>query len=143
MEEQVTQAASIEEIQQRFEGWRAQKKRGAPIPAALWEDAVGLCTSHSLSKVSSVLRLDYNALKKRLQSAFPDRFSQNAASCSQCKASFLESVPPSDFISVDLSAPLPEFIMDMERSGERMRVHIKGVWGFQPLELIKSFWGRG
>jgi hypothetical protein len=28
MEEQSTQTASIEEIQQRFKGWRAQKKRG-------------------------------------------------------------------------------------------------------------------
>jgi len=143
MEEQRTQTGNIEEIQQRFKGWRAERKRGAPIPAALWEDAVNLCASHSLSIVCSALHLDYNVLKKRLQSSFPDRFSQNAASCSQSKASFLQSVPPSDFIAVDLSAPLPEFIMDMERSGERMRVHIKGVWGFQPLELIKSFWGRG
>jgi hypothetical protein len=136
MEEQSTQAASIEEVQQRFEGWRAERKRGIPIPAALWEDALRLCASHSLSKVSSALRLDYNVLKQRLQSAFPDRFSHSAAS-------YVQSMPPSDFIAVDLSAPLPEFIMDMERSGERMRVHIKGVWGFQPLELIKSFWGRG
>lgn len=143
MEKQNRQTAGIEEIQQRFEGWRAQRKRGAPIPAALWEDAVGLCADHSLSRVCSALHLDYNVLKKRLKSAYPDRSSQNAASCSQSKASFLQFVPQSDFIAVDLSAPLPEFIMDMERSGERMRVHIKGVWGVQPLELIKSFWGRG
>jgi len=136
-------ALNLEEVQQRFEGWRLQRKRGTPIPGALWDDAVGLCASHSLSKVCGALHLDYNVLKKRLQSAFPDRFTQHAASCSQGKASHLQSVAPSDFIAVDLSAPLPEFIMDMERSGERMRVHVKGAWGFQPPELIKSFWGRG
>ena len=136
MEEQFTQAASIEEIQQRFEGWRLQRKRGTPIPVALWEDALSLCASHSPSKVSSVLRLDYNVLKKRLQSAFPDRFSHSAAS-------YVQSMPPSDFIAVDLSATLPEFIMDMARAGERMRLHIKGTSDFHPLELMKSFWGRG
>lgn len=136
MEEQFTQAASIEEIQQRFEGWRTERKRGTPIPAALWEDAVRLCASHTVSKVSSTLRIDYKVLKKRLQSAFPDRFSQS-------ESSYVQSMPPSDFIAVDLSAPLPEFIMDMERAGERMRIHIKGTSDFHPLELMKTFWGRG
>jgi hypothetical protein len=136
MEARFTQAASIEEIQQRFEGWRAERKRGTPIPASLWEDAVSLCASHSLSKVSSALRIDYKVLKKRLQLAFPDRFSHSAAS-------YVQSMPPSDFIAVDLSATLPEFIMDMERAGERMRIHIKGRSDFQPLELMKTFWGRG
>ena len=136
-------ALNLEEVRQRFEGWRAKRKRGTRIPAALWTDAVNLCADHSLTGVCSALHLDYNVLKKRLQSAHPARFSQSEASCSQSAASCPQSPTPSDFISVDLSAPLPEFIMDMERSGERMRVHVKGVWGFQPLELIKGFWGRG
>ena len=143
MEEQFTQAASIEEIQQRFGGWRAKRKRGTPIPAALWEDAVSLCASHTLSKVSSALRIDYKVLKKRLQSAFPDRFSQSAASCPKSTASYVQSMPPSDFIAVDLRAPLPEFIMDMERSGVRMHIHIKGTSDFHLPELGKTFWGRG
>ena len=28
---------SLEEVQQRFERWREGRKRGTPIPAALWE----------------------------------------------------------------------------------------------------------
>ena len=143
MEEQLTQAASIEAIRHRFEGWRAERKRGTPIPAALWDDAVSLCAGHSLSKVSSTLRLDYSVLKKRLQSAFPDRFPEREASCPHSAASYVQSMPPSDFIAVDLSATLPEFIMEMERAGKRMRIHIKGMSDFHPLELMKTFWGRG
>ena len=105
------------------------RKRGTPIPAALWEDAVRLCTDHSLFKVSSALRLDYNVLKKRSQPACPNKYT--------------ESVTSSDFIALDLRSSLPEFIVEMERAGGRMRIHIKGAPGFQPLELMKTFWGRG
>ena len=33
--------------------------------------------------------------------------------------------------------------MEMEQAGGRMRIHIKGTPGFDPLELVKTFWGRG
>ena len=120
---------NIEEVQQRFERWREGRKRGTPIPAALWEDAVRLCAGHSLGKISSTLHLSYKALKKRFQSACPDHFPG--------------SMTPSDFIALDLRSTLPEFIMEMERAGGRMRIHIKGAPGFHPLELMEPFWGRG
>ena len=120
---------SLEEVQQRFKRWREERKRGTPIPAALWEDAVRLCTDHSLCKISSSLRLDYNVLKKRSQSA--------------CPGKYMESVTSSDFIALDLRSSLPEFIVEVERAGRRMRIHIKGAPGFHPLELMKTFWGCG
>jgi len=122
---------NIEEVQQRFERWREVRKRGTPIPAALWEDAVRLCADHSLCKISRALHLGYKALKKRFQSACPDHFPES------------ESVTPSDFIALDLRSSLPEFIMEMERAGGRMRIHIKGTPVFHPLELMEMFWGRG
>lgn len=120
---------SLEEVQQRFEQWREGRKRGTPIPVALWEDAVRLCADHTLYKISRALHLGYNVLKQRFQSACPDNFP--------------ESVTPSDFIALDLSSSLPEFIMEMERAGGRMRIHIKGAPGFHPLELMNTFWGCG
>jgi len=124
----------LEEIQQRFKQWRAERKRDTPIPATLWEDAVRLCTDHSLCKISSALRLDYNTLKKRSQPVRPDHFPESETSCSQ-------SLTPSDFIALDLRSSLTEFIVEMERAGGRMRIHIKGAPGFRPLELMKTFWG--
>ena len=138
MDQQFTACAgqSLEEVQQRFKRWREGRKRGAPIPTALWEDAVRLCTDHTLCKISSALRLDYNVLKKRSQPARPDHFPESEASCSQ-------SMTPSDFIALDLRSSLTEFIVEMERAGGRMRIHIKGAPGFHPLELMKTFWGCG
>jgi len=124
---------SLEEVQQRFKQWREGRKRGTPIPSTLWEDAVRLCAEHSLYKISTTLRLDYNALKKRTQPACPAH-SPESGSCPQ-------SVTPSDFIALDLSSSLTEFIVEMERSGGRMRIHIKGAPGFHPQELMKTFWG--
>ena len=134
MDQQFTACAgpSIEEVQQRFKQWRAGRKRGAPIPAALWEDAVRLCAAHSLCKISSALRLDYNVLKKRSQPARPDHFPESEASCSQ-------SVTSSDFIALDLRSTLTEFIVEMERAGGRMRIHIKGAPGFHPLAQVHGF----
>jgi hypothetical protein len=124
------QRPSIEKVQERFEQWREGRKRGTPIPTALWEDALCLCADHSLCKISSALHLDYNVLKKRVHSACPDHFAES------------QSVTPSDFIALDLRSSLPEFIMEMERAGGRMRIHIKGAPGFHPLELVETFWGR-
>jgi len=52
-------------------------------------------------------------------------------------------VTSSDFIALDLRSTLTEFIVEMERAGGRMRIHIKGAPGFHPLELMKTFWGCG
>ena len=94
MDQQITphKGPSLEEVQRRFERWREGRKRGTPIPAALWEDAVRLCADHSLYKISRALHLDYNVLKKRFQPACPDHFP--------------ESVTPSDLSRVDRFLPI-------------------------------------
>jgi hypothetical protein len=67
----------LEEVQQQFAVWRVGRKRGASIPAALWEGAVSLCADHSPCKISRALHLDYKVLKKRFQSACPDHFPES------------------------------------------------------------------
>lgn len=50
----------------QFARWRAGRERGARIPAALWELALELAGEHGLSRTATALKLDYYALKKRL-----------------------------------------------------------------------------
>ena len=49
-----------------FGRWRRARRRGTPIPEALWRMAVGVASKHGVSQASLALRLDYYALKRRL-----------------------------------------------------------------------------
>lgn len=51
----------------RFERWRRLSRRGKRIPAELWSVAVELAREHGVSKTSATLRLEYYALKRRLE----------------------------------------------------------------------------
>jgi hypothetical protein len=127
-----TTKPSIEEVQQRFERWRDGRKRGMPIPAVLWEDAVRLCADHSLYKISSALHLDYNVLKKRVCYCHPERLP--------------ESVMSSAFVELDLKASLPEtecLLEKEDKDGAKMKMHIKGRLCLDPLEFMKAFLGQG
>ena len=53
----------------RFEQWRGRSAAGAKIPATLWKSAVKLAGRHGVSRVATVLKLDYYALKRRLGAA--------------------------------------------------------------------------
>jgi len=116
---------TLEEVRQRFEHWRERRKRGTPIPERLWEGAVHLCAGHSVYRVSRCLHLDYNALKRRLCSPHP----------------VAPSLGPSDFVTLDVSPCGGECIVEMEKAGARMRMHLKGEIGVYPLELLRTFWG--
>ena len=53
------------EVQQLFQEWRSQKKKGkAFIPIELWEQAAGLVGRHSLSEVYQRLAISPDRLKE-------------------------------------------------------------------------------
>lgn len=60
---------SLSEAEREFTRWRRSSRRGRTIPAALWSLAVTLVGEHGVSKTSRALRLDYYALKKRVEAA--------------------------------------------------------------------------
>jgi hypothetical protein len=55
--------------QERFDAWRAQRERGARIPAELWSLAVEVASQYGLGRAVTALRLDYYSLKQRLLAA--------------------------------------------------------------------------
>ena len=78
------------------------------------------------------MRLDYNALKKRVCYSHPARLA--------------ESVTSSAFVELDLKASLPDAECLLEREdkdGAKMKMHIKGRLCLDPLELMKAFLGQG
>ena len=83
---------TLEEVRQRFERCRESRKQRTPIPESLWEGAASLCADHSIYKISRSLRLDYNALKKRV----PVRLAETATSCALVELDLKSSLPDAE-----------------------------------------------
>jgi hypothetical protein len=123
---------SIEDVHQRFDQWRKIRKHRTPIPESLWEGAVSLCADHSIYKISRMLHLNYNVLKRRAHYCQPE--------------SLPAAMMPSEFVEFELKATLPEsecFLEKEDKDGTKMKLHIKSRLCLDPLELMKAFLGQG
>ncbi len=120
--------ARLEATRRRFERWRrARKGHHSRIPASLWTSAVKLAGAYGLCRTARTLRLDYNALKKRINSAEPHN-----SSGQEPATDFVELVPPQ-------RACLPECIVELEHPrGAKMRIHLKGIETPDMAALIRS-----
>lgn len=121
--------ARLQRIRERFEQWRRTREGRSRIPNRLWISAVKAADRYGLNQTARALRLDYYALKKRVETTDshpePDR---------EAVASFLELVPPA-------SGSAAECILELERrGGAKMRVHLKGVEAPDLGALSRSFW---
>jgi hypothetical protein len=57
---------AVGRVQPILAAWRKQRKRRDPIPDSLWQDIVHVARTHRTSPVAQVLRVNYNALKRRV-----------------------------------------------------------------------------
>jgi hypothetical protein len=102
----------IEQIQKRLEAWRKTHKKRTRIPNRLWNEAVKVAGQNGLYKTARALRLDYNALKKRLHAV---------ADGNKITQAFVELIPAA-------SSPISECLVELESPhGEKMRIHLKGT----------------
>ena len=99
----------IEQVQRRLDVWRKTRKRRSRIPDHLWESAVKAAGQYGFHKTARALRLDYNALKKRLKAVTDGNESAPA---------FVELISP-------VSSPNSECLIELgSQHGEKMRIHI-------------------
>ena len=119
--------ADLARAQQRFAGWRASRQRGARIPASLWKLAARVAVAHGVARTATVLRLDYYALKDRVEQLATE-------SSSSGDGSFVEvTLPP--------VASLSECVVIFEDgTGARLRVKAKGQNLPDVLALGRCFW---
>jgi len=116
--------ASLSRLERRFAAWREKRAQGQRIPTSLWKSAVDVAVEHGVSRTASLLKLDYYALKKRVENA----------SSSRASSAFVE-LP-----SVPLSM-MSECVIEWEDvAGARMRVQLKGQNAPDVLALSRSFW---
>jgi len=122
---------TLEQVRGQFKVWRQSREKRSTIPDALWQAAVNLCQEHTISKVSSTLRLNYAVLKQRVQ----------ASSLSPP----LSCISGPSFIELDMSPTrsTSECIVEMaDQKGATMRICFKGDAGLDLLELGKAFWSK-
>jgi len=117
MRSRKTQAmpARLEAGRRCFEQWRGARRGRSPIPEGLWTLAVRLAEAYGRCRTARTLRLDYNALKKRIDSTDrQDSSGQKAAT------PFVEVLPPQP-------ACLPECIVELEHPhGTKIRIRLTG-----------------
>jgi hypothetical protein len=91
---------------------------------------VKLAEAYGIHPTAKALGLDYNSLKKRVESA-----SQSAVAASAKAATFVELAAPAGL-------GMPECILELEDvEGAKMRIHFKGIEAADLAALSRSLWG--
>ena len=121
---------SLSEVRIEFERWRRARPRGTRIPEPLWRAAAWAGREHGVSKTAQELRLDYYALKERVESAGEE-------------VSAFEQPAERGFLELPLCAPspTPECVLEFEDGqGARLRVELKGAALGELETLARTFW---
>ena len=125
-----TPRPSLSEVKEQFKIWRRTRKSARPIPDKLWQAAVSLTATHSISQISKELVLDYSTLKKRVPIKKKSTANKTSA------PSFIE-------LNLEPPATVSECMVEMQDSlGAKMRMHFRGKPDCDLLELTKAFWSK-
>ncbi len=124
--------ARLEGLRRRLERWRRTRKVRSRIPESLWASAVKLAGRYGIHRTAKALRVDYYALKKRVE----EEAAASASNVSQrgAGAAFLELAPPARTGSCECT-------LEFDRADEaKMRIHLKNVEAPDLAALSRSFW---
>ena len=130
--------ARLEELRRRFERWRRTRKVRSRIPEPLWNSAVTAAGLYGIHRTAKALRVDYYALKKRVEqnAALAGTQQEPAATASKmaAEAEFLE-LPAAAWPGAG------ECTLELEDvGGAKLRVHLKGFAAPDLAALSRSFW---
>lgn len=122
-------APAVAQVRDRIEHWRRTRTVRRPMPAELWQAAVAVARKHGVFCVSRALRLNYNDLKKRLQTG--------ARKGQRSPSGFVELSPP-----VVAAAALPQgVVVEWTRArGDKMTIRLSGAEQLDVVGLARAFW---
>jgi len=134
----------IEQLSRHLACWRKAHHAPSPIPPSLWKRAAELATRLGVCRTARALRLDYNALKRRV-AALPVGQGQafgtsRGKSCQPAppsadptNATFLELLAPK-------SATIAECTMALESArGAKLRIDMRGVPATSVAAVVREF----
>jgi hypothetical protein len=99
----------------RLERWRRKRTGRARIPEGLWAAAGELAREHGVNRVSRVLRLEFNHLKRVAES-----HRQTARGRRATRTAFVELIAPQ-------SATAPECVIELEGRRGQLRIRWQGT----------------
>ena len=121
--------AKLARGRERFETWRKKQKTRRRLPERLWSAAVKLAQEYGVNRTARTLRLDYNGLKKRMESSVSGDVSQVSVG-----PQFLQLLPS------ELTA-VAECAIECEGAqGSKIRIHLKGPQLPDLAEMIGNLW---
>jgi hypothetical protein len=133
--------ARLEGLRRRFERWRRTRKVRARIPEPLWASAVKSAAKYGIHRTAKAVRVDYYALKKRVEqkAAIAGTQQKTAATASKRPA----QVAGAGFLELPAVAWAGggECTLELEdAAGAKLRVHLKGFEMPDLVALSQSFW---
>ena len=138
-------------VHSEIEEWRTNRSKRTAIPSGIWSSAVELASRYNVYRISRALRLNYEALKRRLaESSYKTNplSPRKSESDSRCEFIELSGVGMMSTSSGHGATPGDEsgsgFGVEIEMSdssGSRMTVRLSGGRVDLP-ELVGSFWRR-
>jgi hypothetical protein len=115
---------SVIQLEREFEQFRSTRTGRVKLPATLWQAAVEQARQHGANVVAHTLRLDYNALKRRLSGASSPHQEPSSAS----------------FVELVGGAGADEYVIEFESSPQvRMRVQWKSATGPDWAVLLRAW----
>jgi len=121
--------AKLARGRERFETWRKKQKTRTRLPERLWSAAVKLAQEYGVNRTARTLRLDYNGLKKRMESTISGDPSPAAAS-----PEFIQ------LLGSELTSGTECAIECRNPNGATIRIHLKGPQLPDLEALSKSLW---
>ena len=122
------ESKELNTLKRELEAWRSSKSRGRFIPEDLWQRAAALTHTLGVTRVHQELRLDFTALKKRMDGSK--------------KTAVLPSKPKASFVRLPLSSGsrVEGCVLKIEStSGARMQAEISGLETTALSQIIREF----
>jgi hypothetical protein len=117
----------IEELRRELSQWRESHTSHKRIPEGIWSRAAAAAQKFGVTPTSKALKLDYSALKRRMQSA--------AGSGTGTKAQFIELFQPAP-----TAQALIECVVEIQSSrGARLSVKVKNLPVSELAALARTF----
>lgn len=140
-EKMLTAPAGLQTLSDRIEAWRSTRPRTRPMPEALWNEAVSMTRELGVFRVSRVLRLNFDTLKRRAGTTSARGRSSRGATRAPILPTRTDFVEVKGLAEVGVAGRTHEAVVEVVASdGARLSIRLKCA-STDVAALIRAFRG--